>query len=496
MKVMEFEKELMFKEGDGKTVKSSLAKFVETGFLVATWLALGLYMEIFGPTQKDLVLKLNTDYEKLAFATSGRSVGLFPGCVLGGLLVDRFGQWCHLMLAVSLHIAAAVTFAVPYSPDVDVLWALCFIGGIMESVINIAGQKLILNLWLEKSASPMILLHSGYGIGSFLIPLYTNPFLALVNTVNVPLNNTFINVTEMPYIGHSVSYSNVTQETQIIKESKIEYAYMISAGLVLLHSFSFYFFQIRERKFQKINMNKVLGESVKAKKNRKLIDMVNPATCTGGRTWYGVQIFSLSILYFANAFGGERVVANFIRSFSIDQLQFSNDDASYINTAFWISFTVGRVLFSIAAKWVSIRILILIETGGLTVIAVLMNILAKHNTMAHWVLVQPLGVFIAPLWPSCMAWIDYHMELTGIGMMIFMLGGSVGGICHLRLIGYLYENFGPQTFLYQVVGYAGLALVLAISLNVVGSQHGNRFLWNRVETDKKKSSIISENDSK
>ncbi|WAQ97115.1 MFD4A-like protein [Mya arenaria] len=465
----ETKKELEFQDiNAGKASKSTVAKVTETGFLVATWLALGLYLEIFGPTQKDLVLKLGTDYEHIAVAISGRSVGLFPGCVLGGLLVDRFGRWCHVMVAVCLDIAAVVTMAIPYSPSVELLWVFCFIGGLVES----------------KSATPMILLHSGYGIGSFVIPLYTNPFLALVKTVDVPLENTYSNVTEMPYINHTLLYTNVTQETQIIKQSRIEYSYMISAGLVLIHSLSFYFFQIRERQFQDVNLEKTIGKSIKPEKDRSLIEMVNPATCTGGRTCYGVQLFLLIFLYFANAGGGERVVANFIRSFSIDQLQFSNDDASYINTAFWISFTVGRVVFSVAARWVSIRILILIQTSGLTVIAILMNIFAKHNTMAHWVLVQPLGVFIAPLWPSCVAWTDYHMELTGIGMSIILLGGSVGGICHLRLIGYLYENFGPQTFLYQVMGYAGLALLLAVALDVVGSQHGNRFLWNKAEREK------------
>ncbi|WAQ96906.1 MFS4B-like protein [Mya arenaria] len=482
---METKEELGAKKDDaGKPMKSTVAKVIETGFLVAAWSVMGIYSEIYGPTQKDLVLKLNADYEQIAVAISGRTVGWFPGCVLGGLLVDRFGRWCHVTLAVSLEVAAAATVAVPYISSVNLLWAICFIGGIMESVINIAGQKLLLKLWLEKSAMPMILLHSGYGIGSFLIPLYTNPFLALVKTVDVPIDDKNSNVTVIPYIDQTQTYTDATQETLIIKESKIEYAYMISAGIVVLHSLSFYFFQIRERKFQEINVDKAIGKSTKAEEDRTLIEMVNPATCTGGRAWYGVQLFLLIFLHFANAGGGERIVANFIRSFSIDQLQFSNDDASFLNTTFWISFTVGRVLFSVAARWVSIRILIVIQTGGLTVVAVLMNLLGRHNTMAHWVLVQPLGLLVGPLWPSGVAWADYHLELTGLGMMIIMLGGSLGGICHLRLIGYLYESFGPQTFLYQVVGYAGLALVLAISLDVVGSQHGNRFLWNKVEREK------------
>lgn len=70
-------------------------------------------------------------------AFSGRSVGLFPGCVIGGSLVDKFGKYFHLMLAICLDIAAVVTVFAPWSPNVDWLWILCFVGGFVESVINI-----------------------------------------------------------------------------------------------------------------------------------------------------------------------------------------------------------------------------------------------------------------------------------------------------------------------------------------------------------------------
>lgn len=98
----------------------------------------------------DLKLKLNTDYEKVAVAVSGRSVGLFPGCVLGGFLVDKFGKYCHLMLAVCLDIAAVVTVAIPWSPNVEVLWFLCFIGGLVESIINIGSLTFLLVWQMDK----------------------------------------------------------------------------------------------------------------------------------------------------------------------------------------------------------------------------------------------------------------------------------------------------------------------------------------------------------
>lgn len=372
-----------------------------------------------------------------------------------------------------------------------------------------AGQRLILKLWLDKSATPMILLHSGYGVGSFLIPLYTNPFLAVErpNSENSYSNTTVPNVSATAFTGTSVSVLTSTENAvQYMKDSRIEYSYLISAILVALHSVSFFVFQYRERQYYDQNRHH-LNHSKDAKPNnvfqsadsdkpdseeRTFIQIINPATCTGGRFLYGLVLFFLVFLYCGNAGGGERVVAGFIRSFSVDQLGFSKDDASYLNTSFWISFTIGRVLFSLAAKWVSIRLLILIETCGLTVIAVLLNFLARNNTLAYWILVQPLGIFIAPLWPSLVAWSDHHLELTGVGMMVLLLGGSVGGFSHLRLIGFLYEHFGPYTFLYQIIGYGCLALMLAILLDLVGGIHGNRFKRNKLPYQDGKDGLKSE----
>jgi len=344
----------------------------------------------------------------------------------------------------------------------------------------------------------MILLHSGYGVGSFVIPLYTNPFRAHIDTREVPLNISSVNAYPGTHGTNNTATSsssalemstsafvNTTIETFVTRESRVEYTYIISATLVLLHSLAFYVFQFRERYYDDVAKPK--ADTTKGNGNRRMdeirrfMKMINPATCTGGRMFYGIQLFFLLFLYFANAGGGERMVANFIRSFSIDQLKLSADNASFLNTSFWISFAVGRVSFSIAARWISMRKLILIQTGGLATVAVLMNFLAVDNATAYWVLVQPLGVFIAPLWPGGVAWADYHLELTGMGMMIILLGGSVGGICHMALIGFIYEHYGSRMFLYQLAGYGGLALLVAISLDLVGGQHGNRFKWNKKE---------------
>ena len=365
-----------------------------------------------------------------------------------------------------------------------------------------AGQTLILNIWKEKSAAFMIFLHAGYGIGSFIVPLYTNPFLAVpvptdaTNLTTFAANNqSDIVVQNSVTETYSKNQTGSVEPNEYLKESRIEYPYAISAALVVLVSIVFYYYQFQES----FTRARVSAQDVNSKRNeasnnsvpnaplrdsdgirsRTLREMFNPASCAGGRLWYGMQLFLVLFLYMGNAHGGERMIADFIRSYSIDQLGFSNSDASYLNTSFWISFAVGRFSFFGIASLIGIRKLVLLETGGIAITTVLLTIFAVDNTMAYWVLVQPLGFFVAPLWPSMVAWTDHHIELTGNGMSVFLLAAAVGGLCHLRLIGYLYDHFGPRTFLYQTTGYGILALALAIALTLIGSQHGNRFKWNK-----------------
>lgn len=367
--------------------------------------------------------------------------------------------------------------------------------------------------------SPLLLIHLGYGIGSFLVPLYSNNFLA--DTVSETLeNNTDIYNTTSTRVSTSVVQITtllMSPEEPIAlskDDSKIEYAYAISATIAASVSVAFYMYQIRESSHcrQSVPSNNATTEeelhdvnvtsketNTRSKQKRSFKEMVNPATCANGRFCYGVQILFLVFLHFGNIGGGDRMIGSFIRSYSIDQLHFSKNSASYLNTAYWISFSVGRLLFSLVAGCISVRILIVVEAGGMALFSVLLVIFAGDSSLALWILTSCFAFFCSAIWPTGVAWTDYHIELTGLGLTLQMLGASVGGICHMRLIGYLYENYGPKTFLFQTLGYGIFQFVIACALDIVGAQHGNRFTMDeqgKQSGDKISTETIANNESK
>lgn len=347
----------------------------------------------------------------------------------------------------------------------------------------------------------MILIHLGYGIGSFFTPLFSGPFLGKMisnssNRTSYSNNSGTVNVSSLPG-----SSSDSTNKYRIVN-SKIEYPYAISGIATGSLSILFFIFQvieykyIRQRNAKSAEENKMSVSSTemsvtickdvtkdvstdvddnlkdrKSEKVKRIIQMINPASCAKGRFWYGFSIVFLMFFYFGNAAGGQHIVSQFVRSYSIDQLYFTSESGTFINTSYWISFSVGRFIFFILAKWLSVKVLIFAEAFGATCAAVLMAIFADDSSVALWVLIQPIAFFWGPVWPTGVAWTDYHMELTGMGMASQILGASAGTIFHMRLIGYLYENIGPETYLYHVAGSTSFGLLLAVSLNIVGARH-------------------------
>lgn len=44
------------------------------------------------------------------------------------------------------------------------------------------------------------------------------------------------------------------------------------------------------------------------------------------------------------------------------------------------------------------------------------------------------------------------MEMTGCAITLLLCGASVGGVAYLWILGYLYDTYGPTTFLYLLLG--------------------------------------------
>ncbi|XP_033763195.1 sodium-dependent glucose transporter 1B-like [Pecten maximus] len=449
------------KEKLTKDEETTFSKAIRTMVLVFVWISMGTYMEINGPTLKDLILRTGSSYEDVTGAVSGRSVGKFVGVVIGGLITDRFGRYCDLFIAVSLTLAAVSVAVVPWINNTDALWVFYLLLGITIGVIDIAGQRIVLVSWKEKSASPMHIIHLGYGVGGFIAPLLANPYLAVTETVGPnKTNSSILNISVI-----STTSVPSTTTIDVISSSRIEYAYFFAAGIAALIASVLYLYQCKTS--QRLNRDKEETVDRKLAKVRKWRDMINPASCADGNFCFGSLILvTLFLKYFVYT-ACDRMYSTFIRSYSIDQLDFSSDDASYLNTLYWIFYAVGRFVGFISTRWISVKILLVIESVCLVCVCVGLYTVGTYSQTALWVLTGMAGFFIGPIFPSGIAWGHLHIELTGLAITWVLLGSSFGGLAFLRFGGYAYDHLGDKAFVYMLLILSIVVLCVDVVLTIL-----------------------------
>ncbi|XP_060072889.1 sodium-dependent glucose transporter 1B-like [Ylistrum balloti] len=449
-------------EQEMKNLESTCSKALRTVVLVCVWISMGTYMEINGPTLKDLILRTRSSYEDVTSAVSGRSVGKFVGVVIGGLITDRFGRYSDLFIALSLTVAAITVAIVPWINHTDVLWAFYLLLGITIGTIDIAGQRIVLVSWKEKAASPMHIVHLGYGVGGFVAPLIANPYLAVTETVGPNTTNSSISNTSMI----PTTTIPTTTTTSVISPSRIEYAYAIVAGIAVVVASVLYGYQCRTSLLSRKHET-MKSDNQNLTRTRKWREMLNPASCAEGHFCFGFLILvALFLKYFVYT-ACDRMFSTFIRSYSIDHLNFNNDDASYLNTLYWIFYAVGRFVGFVSARWVSVKVLLMVESACLLGVSVGLYTIATYSQTALWVLTAMAGFFIGPIFPSGIAWGDLHIELTGLAITWVLLGSSFGGLAFLRFGGYAYDHLGNKAFVFMFMILTITVLCVDILLTVL-----------------------------
>jgi FHS family Na+ dependent glucose MFS transporter 1 len=223
--------------------------------------------------------------------------------------------------------------------------------------------------------------------------------------------------------------------------------------------------------------------------------MLHPSICGHGYTFFAVELLIMLFLYFINTVGGERAMSKFLFSYAIDtEVQFTKDDASSLQTAFWGSFTAGRLLGIPIARFLPIWIFILCDVVGVAAVAVAFSIYGYKNRQALWITSSFMGLLIAVAFPNGMAWSNIYLTMNNISVMILIVGGACGGFIYQYLTGYLY-NLEPKNLGYVMVGY-GIAMVLTFAvMQILATVHGRTILKNDNNKDNVDDIIVEKSET-
>jgi MFS transporter, FHS family, Na+ dependent glucose transporter 1 len=137
--------------------------------------------------------------------------------------------------------------------------------------------------------------------------------------------------------------------------------------------------------------------------------------------------------------------------------------SAYLTSAFWGSFTLGRLLgIPLAARFKPSSIL-LCDLGG-SVASALLLWLFPQSVVAVWLGAIGLGLSMASVFPAMLAFAERHMTVTARITGRLIVGASLGCMAIPWLIGQLFESFGPRALMLTVLADLLAALMIFIMM--------------------------------
>ena len=117
--------------------------------------------------------------------------------------------------------------------------------------------------------------------------------------------------------------------------------------------------------------------------------------------------------------------------------------AAYLTSAFWGAFTVGRLLGIPISRRLRPQTILLMDVAG-SLCAFAFLLLWPDSSRMLWVGTILMGLSIASVFATGMAFAERHVHLTGVLVGWIFVGGGIGGMVLPWLVGQAFERVGPR----------------------------------------------------
>ena len=345
------------------------------------FICLGLDMAIGGPTLPALATQTGSRLGQMGLLFLAGSIGYTLGTLVSGRIFDRVRG--HPVMGIAQLFVAALLVLIPLTPWLWVLLAILVCKGFAEGFINTGANILLVWTHGEKVGPFMNGLHFFFGLGAFLSPL-------LVAQV----------------VGMAGGY---------------RWGYWIVAAIATLAG---------------LRMLTMSGNP--RPENAHTSETVRPA-----RGPIPVALIMSAMLFLFFYVGAEITFGGWIYTYAITLKLASIAGAAYLNSVFWLAFTVGRLISIPAATRFKPKQVILTALLSSLSILILGMIFSNSSTML-WLMAIGLGFCLAPIWPTGFTLAGQSIDLTGRLTSIILLGDSFGGMVLPSVVGQVIESTSPR----------------------------------------------------
>jgi FHS family Na+ dependent glucose MFS transporter 1 len=183
----------------------------------------------------------------------------------------------------------------------------------------------------------------------------------------------------------------------------------------------------------------------------------------------GGQQQKLVIMFFALLFftyvGTEITFGNWIFTYASESKLVTDIQAAYLNSVFWGSFTIGRLIGIFISKKIRPRPMLLINFTG-SVLSLGLMMIFQNSPAILWITSALLGLFMATTYPTLMVYAQSLFTITGSITSWFMIGSGMGVLIIPFIMTFLFDKLGIQvvpTVLFLVITVGFLILIVTLA---------------------------------
>lgn len=171
------------------------------------------------------------------------------------------------------------------------------------------------------------------------------------------------------------------------------------------------------------------------------------------------SIVGLIAIFFFLYSGTEIAYGGWIYSYALATEAGTVSTAAYLNSVFWGSLTIGRLISIPIAARLRARVILFIDLAG-CLASIGLILLMPQSTTAVWVGTIGLGLFMASIFPTTLTLAERNTNVSGSVTSYFFVGASVGGMVLPWVYGRQFDQNGPQAIM--VLAFAGLTLAFIV----------------------------------
>jgi FHS family Na+ dependent glucose MFS transporter 1 len=169
--------------------------------------------------------------------------------------------------------------------------------------------------------------------------------------------------------------------------------------------------------------------------------------------------------------GGEAGYGAWIYTYAFT-LKFGTEvTAAYLTSAFWGSFTVGRLL----GIWISTRArpltILLIDFAG-CVLSLILILLFRESAVLLWIGTILFGISQASIFPTFLTLAEERMHITGTITGWFLVGAGLGGMILPWMIGQAFVRVGATAMMGLVFVNILINVVMLFAFTRVSTRQG------------------------